>query len=48
MIVKAPFIIPAAPNPATARPMMSILDDTAAPQRREPISKTPKKNKKDH
>jgi hypothetical protein len=44
----APLIMPAAPNPATARPTMSMADETAAPQRTEPISKMPKKTKNDH
>jgi hypothetical protein len=46
MIVKAPFIKPLPPNPATALPMMSILEETAAPQRAEPSSKTRRKARK--
>jgi len=42
-MVIAPFAIPAPPNPATARPMMSILEDRAAPHSAEPISNTPTK-----
>lgn len=48
IMVMAPFIIPEAPKPATARPTINISDEIAAPQRMEPISKIPKKNKKDH
>jgi hypothetical protein len=43
MIVKAPFINPLPPNPATARPMMSMVDDTAAPHRTDPTSKRSRK-----
>lgn len=48
MIVRAPFIIPEVPIPATARPTMSIAEEFAAPQIREPISNTAKKAIKDH
>ena len=40
MMVMAPFMSPEPPMPATARLTMSILDELARPQRREPISKT--------
>jgi hypothetical protein len=48
MMVIAPFMMPAAPKPATARPMINMLDDTAVPQRTEPNSKIAKKTRKDH
>jgi hypothetical protein len=35
-IIKPPFIMPAPPIPATARPRISIFEDTAAPHNREP------------
>jgi hypothetical protein len=44
----APLSIPEAPKPATARPMMSMFEDTAVPQRREPNSKMPKKTRNVH
>jgi hypothetical protein len=44
MIVKPPFISPAPPMPATARPTINILDDVATPQRREPNSKRHRKS----
>lgn len=40
-IVSAPFMRPADPIPATARPIISILDEVAAAHSIEPISKTP-------
>jgi hypothetical protein len=48
MIVRVPFIKPEHPIPATARAMMSILDEFAIPQSREPSSNTKKKAKKVH
>lgn len=48
IMVIAPLMIPEAPNPAIARPTMSMLDEMAAPQRTEPISKIAKKVKKVH
>jgi hypothetical protein len=39
MIKIAPEKIPAAPTPATARPMMSAVEFGATPQINEPISK---------
>lgn len=48
IMVIAPFIMPEAPNPATARPTINILDETAAPHRTEPTSKMAKKTRKDH
>jgi hypothetical protein len=39
MIKMAPEKIPAAPTPATARPMMSAVELGATPQIKEPISK---------
>ena len=44
IIVKAPFIRPDPPIPATALPIMNIFEDVATPQRREPNSKRAKKN----
>lgn len=46
MIVKLPFISPEHPMPATARAMMSILEDVAIPQSNEPSSNTKKNPKK--
>jgi hypothetical protein len=46
IIVNDPFISPELPSPATARPIINMLLDTAMPQRREPNSKTAKKAKK--
>lgn len=43
MIVYPPFIRPEAPNPAIARPMISMLEEVAAPQTADPTSKTAKK-----
>jgi len=43
-MVKAPFIRPDPPIPATALPIMNIFEDMATPQRREPNSKRAKKN----
>jgi hypothetical protein len=39
MIKMAPEKIPAAPTPATARPMIRAVELGATPQMREPISK---------
>ena len=47
IMVMAPLMMPAAPNPAMARPTINIVDEMAAPQRMEPNSKMPKKNRKD-
>lgn len=41
-------MIPAAPKPAIARPTISIDEETAAPQSKEPSSKVPKKARKVH
>ena len=38
-IVNAPLRIPAPPHPATALPMMNIIEDFAAPHMRDPSSK---------
>ena len=43
MMVKAPFKMPAVPNPAMALPPINILDELEMAQIREPISKTKKK-----
>lgn len=47
-IVMAPLIIPAAPKPATARPTINMVEETAAPQSTDPSSKIAKKTKNDH
>lgn len=36
----APFIMPAVPTPAIARPMMNAIEFGAAPHSADPISKT--------
>jgi hypothetical protein len=36
-MAKAPEAIPAAPDPAIARPVVNMLDDTAEAQRMEPM-----------
>ncbi len=46
MMVTPPFRIPEVPMPATALPTMSILDDVATPQSKEPSMKTRVKDKK--
>ncbi len=43
-----PLIIPAAPRPATARPTVSIAEETATPHKSEPSSNTAKKARNDH
>lgn len=48
MIVRPPLERPAPPIPATALPMMSIVELCATPQRRDPTSNKPKKNMKVH
>ena len=45
MIVKPPFIRPEPPIPATARPIMSIIELVATPQRSEPSSNIDRKIK---
>ena len=40
MIVNAPLTIPAAPNPATALPIINMADDFARAQKRDPSSKS--------
>jgi hypothetical protein len=40
--------MPEVPSPAITRPTMSIADEFASPQMREPSSKTKKKPKKVH
>ena len=39
MITMTPEKTPAEPHPETARPMMNVVDDGAAPQSTEPASK---------
>jgi hypothetical protein len=46
IIVNPPFTMPAPPIPATALPIMNILDDVATPQMSEPNSKRAKKKMK--
>ena len=46
IIVSAPLVRPEAPNPATALPMMSMLEDLATPQIIEPNSNRPRKEMK--
>jgi hypothetical protein len=48
IIVKAPFVIPDPPIPATALPTMNIFDDVATPHKREPSSNIPKKHINTH
>jgi hypothetical protein len=48
IMVKAPFKIPEVPIPATARPIINILEEVATPQIREPNSKTAKNAMKVH
>ena len=48
IIVKAPFIRPDEPIPATARATINIFEDVAIPHRREPSSKMKKKTMKVH
>lgn len=48
IIVMAPLMMPAEPNPAMARPTINMSDETAAPHSTEPNSKMAKKVKKDH
>lgn len=48
MMVIAPVNIPDEPNPEIARPMMSDVDDGAAPQRAEPTSKRKIPERKTH
>ena len=43
MIVRAPFIIPDAPIPATALPTINIFDEVATPQSNDPNSKSARK-----
>lgn len=47
-ILSAPFTMPEDPIPATARPTISIFDEVATPQMREPSSKSEKKPRKVH
>jgi hypothetical protein len=47
-IVRAPFISPAAPIPATARPTINIFELTETPQRSDPTSKMPTKVRNVH
>jgi hypothetical protein len=48
IMVKAPFKIPEVPIPATARPIINILEEMAMPQIKEPNSKMAKKAMKVH
>jgi hypothetical protein len=42
-IVRAPFMMPEPPIPATARPIIKALDDWADPQTADPTSKMKRK-----
>jgi hypothetical protein len=48
MICIPPFMRPEPPRPATARPTMSMVELVATPHRREPNSKSPKKEMNVH
>jgi hypothetical protein len=48
IIVNAPFKIPEVPIPATARPIINILEVVATPQIKEPNSNMAKKVMKVH
>jgi hypothetical protein len=48
MMERVPDIRPAAPIPAIKRPMISILEDVAAPEIADPISKMRKRMRKVH
>lgn len=43
MIVRAPFVKPDLPSPATALPTINILEDLETPHSKDPNSNTPKK-----
>ena len=45
-MLSAPFLSPDPPSPATARPMINIFDDCAAPQIAEPTSNRTRKARK--
>lgn len=47
-MVRAPFIRPEPPIPATARPTINIFEDVATPQSKEPSSKIKRQTRKDH
>jgi hypothetical protein len=47
-MVSVPLMRPDEPRPATALPMMSMVDELAAPQITEPSSKTKKNARYDH
>ena len=48
MMVRAPFMTPDPPSPWTVRPMMSIVDEAARAQIRDPASKTETNPMKSH
>jgi hypothetical protein len=48
IIVKAPFIIPDPPIPATALPTINMFDEVATPHKREPSSNIAKNIIKTH
>ena len=48
MMVNEPFWIPEAPIPATARPIINMLDEVAAPHNTDPTSKRAKKLRNVH
>jgi hypothetical protein len=46
MIVRAPFVKPDPPSPATALPTINIVEDLETPHSKDPNSNTPKKTRK--
>ena len=46
IMVRAPFIKPDMPAPATTLPMINMFDEVATPHSSDPISNTPKKARK--
>ena len=45
-MVRAPFERPEPPMPAMALPTINISEEVATPHRRDPSSKSPRKNRK--
>ena len=48
IMVRPPFWIPDVPTPATARPMMSMVDELATPHSSEPTSKRSRNERNIH
>lgn len=48
MMIKAPFMIPEVPIPATARPTINIFEEVATAHIKDPTSKMKKKAMKVH